>query len=84
VSTAARDDVVAVLLRELHATKRGLPAHIDESARFTGDLGLDSLDLTEYIARMDQAFHVRVPDAEWKTLTTFGSVVDYVIQRLDT
>jgi acyl carrier protein len=79
--TRSRDDVIAILLRELHATKRGLPAHIDESARFTNDLGLDSLDLTEYIARMEQSFHVRVPDAEWKSLTTFGSVIDYVMQK---
>jgi len=70
-----------VLLRELKEMKPDLSADISESLSFQDDLGMDSLALSEYIARMEYAFRVEVPDDEWKSLSTLKRVADYVEQR---
>jgi len=70
-----------VLLRELKEMKPGLPSDVTETMSFQDDLGMDSLALSEYIARMEYAFRVEVPDDEWKSLSTLQRVADYVERR---
>lgn len=76
-----REQIMEVLLRELKEMKPDLSADISESLSFQDDLGMDSLALSEYIARMEYAFRVEVPDDEWKSLSTLKRVADYVEQR---
>ncbi len=69
--------VLEVIFRELHKVKSGLPEVIELTTEFS-DLGLDSLDLIEYIAHMEQAFRVQISDDEWKGLSTPELVLNYV------
>ncbi|MGH2543376.1 MAG: acyl carrier protein [Ardenticatenaceae bacterium] len=73
---------MTILRRELREMGLALPDEIGEQLAFRDDLGMDSLKVIEYIARLEQAFRVQVGDDEWRQLYTLGLVVDYVEERL--
>jgi acyl carrier protein len=49
-----------------------------ETAAFSTDLGLDSLDVLEAFMEMEKAFGIKITDEEAEKLTTVGSVIDYI------
>ena len=73
---------MAIVRREIAATRPDAPADLPEETSFRDDLGFDSLELAEYVARMEQAFRVEVPDQDWQALSTLSRVADYVLERL--
>ena len=75
--------ILEILFRELRKVKSGLPETIELTMEFNSDLGLDSLDIIEYIARMEQAFRVQIPDDELQGLLTPGLVLKYVQRHLE-
>lgn len=78
----SRAEILAVVRREIYEVQPDAPRDIPESAAFRADLGFDSLELAEYVARMEQAFRVEVPDEEWQSLSTLARVADYIQARL--
>jgi acyl carrier protein len=79
VSTPARDKVLAELRALLLTVRPALHAEVPEGASFTVDLGLDSLDVVEFVARVERYYRAQVPDETWTQLTTLGRVADYVL-----
>lgn len=68
--------------RELRSIQpRKLPMEWDDDARFREDLGLDSLDLVEMVARLEQLTGIFVPDPDVPTLTSVTSTAEYVRAR---
>lgn len=59
-----------------------LPADWPDDARFREDLGLDSLDLVEMVARLEQASGVLVPDADLPQLSSAAATAAYLSARL--
>ena len=53
------------LRRELKAIRRDLPPELDDDADFQNELRLDSLDLVEMVARLEQATGIYVPDEDF-------------------
>jgi len=49
-----------------------------DTASFSTDLGLDSLDVLEAFMEMEKAFNIKISDEEAEKLTTVGSVIDYI------
>lgn len=47
------------------------------------DLGLDSLDLIELVFKMEEAFHIDIPNADLAGLRTVGDAITYVEGRLE-
>ena len=45
---------------------------------FKDDVGLDSLDLTEYVARIENAFLIEVDDKDWKHLINLKACIEYI------
>jgi acyl carrier protein len=45
---------------------------------FKDDVGLDSLDLTEYVARIENAFLIEVDDKDWKQLVNLKACIEYI------
>lgn len=82
---AAREGADALrdrIRRELHAIRPGvLPPTWDDAARFRQDLGLDSLDLVELVARLEQATGLYVPDDDVARLSSVADTVAYVRER---
>ncbi len=77
-----REEVLALLVREMREVKSELPETIEMDMNFVIDLGLDSIDLAEYVARIEQTFGIQVSDDEWKSLASLRIVVEYVEKRL--
>lgn len=59
-----------------------LPVDWPDDARFREDLGLDSLDLVELVARLEQASGVLVPDADLPQLSSVAATAAYLCARL--
>ena len=72
----------ASVRRELRSIRRDkLPPTWGDDSHFRHDLGLDSLDLVEMVARLEQATGIFVPDEDVPKLVSISATVDYVRAR---
>lgn len=57
---------------------------VTRDATFTTDLGCDSLDVIEIVMKIEEEFHIEIPDEDYDEgqLPTVGHLIDYVEQRL--
>jgi acyl carrier protein len=75
-----RDALSAELAQEVtHRMAR--PVAVREAASLT-ELGLDSADVLELVADVEDRYGVAVPLDELARVRTFGQMVDHVHQRL--
>lgn len=71
-------EVLEVLRTEIRNVKASLPADVATDALLMTDLGLDSLDCVEFVARVEEVYRLTVSDDEWQTLTTLDRIAEYV------
>ncbi|MGB1309017.1 MAG: acyl carrier protein [Oceanihabitans sp.] len=45
---------------------------------FKNDLGVDSLDMAEFVARIEQEYRMEIPDEDWSKITTVNKLADYI------
>ncbi len=77
-----RTELQALIKRELRSIQPDkLPADWSEHALLREDLVLDSLDLVEMIARLEQATGVFVPDVDVPQLATVHATAEYLLAR---
>ena len=76
------DAVMAVLRRELQAASPGVPGDVPVDAELMHDLGLDSLDVVEFVARVEEAYRFTVPDGQWEQLSSLDRIARYVLDHL--
>ena len=53
-------------------------AKVVASARFTDDLGADSLDLVELIMSLEEEFGIEIPDEDAEKLLSVGDAISYI------
>ena len=83
MSILQRNQVFEALREELQSLKKEADfSHITEESHFKDDMGLDSLDIVEFVARAEIRYRVHVPDEDFAGLDTLGKVIDYVLSRL--
>ena len=80
-SAAARDGALAFLREELRLIRPTLPATWPDDAKFRSDLGLDSLDLVELVARAEQRFERYIGDQDLPSLVSLAAMADYLCRR---
>ena len=68
---------------EIRKVKDSLPADVDSAALLMTDLGLDSLDVVEFVARVEEVYRVSVPDEDWQQLSTLDRIAEYVLRPAD-
>ncbi len=49
-----------------------------DTATFSDDLGLDSLDVLETFMALEKEFNIKITDEDAEKLKTVGSVIDYI------
>jgi acyl carrier protein len=76
------DSLFAFLRSELRAIKPALPAELPAHAHYRIELDLDSLDLVELVARIEQRYGVLIPDADLPQFTSLDATVGYLSARL--
>jgi acyl carrier protein len=77
--SATATDVLEVLRIELRKVKDTLPTDVAGDALLMTDLGLDSLDVVEFVARVEEHYRVTVPDEDWQQLSTLDRIAEYVL-----
>lgn len=76
------DAVCHFVVTELRAIRPSLPQQLPREARYTADLNLDSLDLVELIARIEQRFAIKVPDADLQQFVSLEATQRYIAARI--
>ena len=70
-------------VKEIIIDKLGIEEEkINLEARFIEDLGADSLDTVELIMQFEEEFDIEISDDDAEKLTTVGSSVDYINNKL--
>ncbi len=71
---SAEEKVKKIIMEQLDASAD----EIRPEAAFIEDLGADSLDLTELIMAMEEAFKIEIADDDAQKIHRVQDVVDYV------
>ena len=77
-----KNDLIQDLVLELKEIKPELKEDIEAEQHFSYDLGLDSLDITEFIARSEQKYQIEIDDDDWRELVDLNKLTDYIIKQL--
>lgn len=77
-----RSEVLALLRRELRAVNAAVPEDVAPDAELVADLHLDSLDVVEFVARVEEAYRFSVPDGQWQQLSSLERIASYVLSQL--
>jgi acyl carrier protein len=78
----ADDAITLFLCAELRSIKPALPSEWPPAARFKQDLNLDSLDLVELVARIEQRYELMIPDADLPAFTSLEALRAYIVDRV--
>jgi len=71
------DKVIEIVCEQLDVKKED----VSSSKTFTEDLGADSLAIVELVLAFEEAFALKIPDAEVDGIKTVGNAVDYIKQH---
>ncbi|OMH80695.1 Acyl carrier protein, mitochondrial, partial [Zancudomyces culisetae] len=74
-----RDDIrdrIFAVLKDFDKVKQ---ENISETAEFTKDLGLDSLDTVEVVMAIEEEFSVEIPDDDADAINTVQKAIDYIV-----
>ena len=78
IETTTDAEIIDVLRTEIRQVKGSLPLDVATDALLMTDLGLDSLDCVEFVARVEEVYRLAVADDDWQDLTTLDQIADYV------
>lgn len=77
-----KEEILAKL-RDILVDALGVEAEaVTLEASFQDDLNADSLDLVELIMELEDQFGIKISDEEAQALTTVGSAVDFIAERI--
>jgi len=54
-----------------------------EAAHFIEDLGADSLDTVELVMAFEEEFNIEIPDEDAEKITTVGSAIGYLKEKVE-
>ncbi|NTW48558.1 MAG: acyl carrier protein [Chlorobiales bacterium] len=67
---------------DIIVTKMGVSKdQIKNEAKFTDDLGADSLDTVELIMEFENKFGIQIPDEEAEKIGTVQNAIDYIVAK---
>lgn len=75
-------EILVVVREELAVAAPDVPSDADPTAHFSHELGVDSLAVLEFVARLEYRYGIAVPDDAWPGLTSLDAVVDHLEQQL--
>ena len=81
-ATVSKHDKIAAKIKTIIHEKLGVEeSALVDTASFSSDLGLDSLDVLETFMALEKEFSITIGAEDAEKLTTVGSVIDYVTQH---
>jgi len=82
-ATTMTGDILDFVTGELCAIRPSLPARFPPTARYTADLNSDSLDLVELVARIEQRYGLKVPDADLQQFVSLDATLQYIVTHIE-
>ena len=73
------DDVRAVIVEQLGVK----PDEVKPEASFRDDLGVDSLDVVEFIMALEEKFSIKIPDEDAQKMETVNDAIKYVENKMN-
>jgi acyl carrier protein len=81
-SVISKNPTIANRVKTIIHEKLGVEeSALVDTASFSDDLGLDSLDVLETFMALEKEFNLKISDDDAEKLTTVGSVIDYITQH---
>lgn len=77
-----REAHIDFVRNELRSMKPQLPTAWPTAACYRADLNLDSLDLVELVARIEQRYGFLIPDEDLPDLVSLDATADYLMARV--
>jgi acyl carrier protein len=78
-SVVSKTSTIAEKVKTIIHEKLGVDeSAMVDSASFSDDLGLDSLDVLETFMALEKEFDLKISDDDAEKLKTVGSVIDYI------
>lgn len=71
------------LRAELRSIRKALPEEWPAAARFKEELGFDSLDLVELVARIEQRYGLAIPDTDLEGFVSLEALHGYIVERVE-
>ncbi|MCL5271564.1 MAG: acyl carrier protein [bacterium] len=56
---------------------------VKPDAKFTDDLGADSLDQVELIMRFEEEFGIEIPDEDTEKIVTVNDAINYMSEKVE-
>ena len=78
------DQQINTRLHDLLASVGISRSALTDQARFSQDLGLDSLDITDLLLQVESNFGIRISDEDWWQLQTLGQLTAYLMSEVVT
>ena len=76
-------NVIRLLRMTLRQIKPRLPENFDAHDNFKQDWGLNSRDLVEYVARIEQHFMITVPAEDLEQMVSIQAVLNYLFSKTE-
>lgn len=76
-----RNTIIRTISLLLHEMKPQLPIALPPTDDFKQHWGLESLDLAEYVARIEQHYSREIPDIAWEQMTSIDKIADYLLKQ---
>lgn len=82
VSNAANEEIFQRFRQILAKKLKMKESQISKESRLTDDIGVDSVDFWEIIAKVEQEFGIDVKDKDIKEVNTVQDVVDVLKEKV--
>ncbi|MGT2744723.1 phosphopantetheine-binding protein [Streptococcus phocae subsp. phocae] len=77
-----KEAILEKLILLMRQQKGNLDSQITEKTHLRDDLGVDSIELVEFVINVEDEFGIAIPDEDIDTMTSIGELVDYLVVRL--
>jgi NADH dehydrogenase (ubiquinone) 1 alpha/beta subcomplex 1 len=82
--TEKQNEIKRKIVSIMRSIKPDTPETFESDAHWRNDLGLDSIHILEWVARIEQEFKVVIPDNQWQNLRSVQTMTEYLQQNLST
>jgi NADH dehydrogenase (ubiquinone) 1 alpha/beta subcomplex 1 len=80
--TEKQTEIKRKIISIMRSIKPDIPETFESDAHWRNDLGLDSIHILEWVARIEQEFRIVIPDTQWQNLRSIHAMSEYLQKNL--
>lgn len=77
-----RSDIFAKISQMIKEQMHQEAFEVSEETNLKDELGVDSIDLMEFVVNLEDEFSLEIPDDDIETIEKLGDMVSYLEKRL--